>query len=218
MKETVPIRILHQDESVVVCIKPVGVDSESDMCTLLVAQTGIIVRCVHRLDRGVGGVMVYALSPASAAALSKAITDGALKKEYLAVCEGVPDPSIGEMRDLLYHDTRRNKSYVVTRTRRGVREALLDYRTLETQEGLSLVQVSLHTGRSHQIRVQFASRALPLYGDGAYGANVRTGGISLWSCRLTFPHPQSGEMCSFTAPPPDAEPWARFKGGILDDA
>ncbi len=201
--------ILYQDGAVVVCVKPVGVDSQAGMCGVLKARLGGEVFCVHRLDREVGGVMVYARSPAAAAALSKSITAGAPEKEYLAVCEGQPAPDAGEMRDLLYHDASKNKSYVVKRPRRGVREALLDYAVLETREGLSLVRVRLHTGRSHQIRVQFASRRLPLAGDARYGSKTR-GGIALWSHSLAFPHPESGETLCFSAAPPEAPPWTMF--------
>ena len=201
--------ILYRDASVAVCVKPAGVDSQNGMRALLEAQTGKPVFCVHRLDREVGGVMVYALSPASAAALSRAITAGTLEKEYFAVCEGVPSPEEGTMRDLLYHDAAKNKSYVVKRPRRGVREALLSYTVAETAGSLSLVRIRLHTGRTHQIRVQFASRGVPLAGDARYGAKTR-GGIALWSHSLAFPHPESGETLRFTAPPPDAPPWTLF--------
>ena len=203
------VPILYRDGCLAVCVKPVGVDAQAGMCGLLSAQTGSPAFCVHRLDRDVGGVMVYALSPAAAAALSRSVADGTMKKEYLAVCEGRPDPAEGEMRDLLYHDANKNKSYVVQRKRRGVRGAALDYRTLETTEGLSLASIALHTGRSHQIRVQFASRGLPLYGDGRYGAKTR-GGIALWSHALAFPHPERGETLCFSALPPAAPPWDIF--------
>lgn len=203
------LKILYQDRAVIVCVKPSGVDSQDGMCRLLNAQLGGEVFCVHRLDKAVGGVMVYARDAASAGALGRAITEGAMEKEYLAVCEGIPDPSEGEMRDLLYHDAANNKTYVVERKRRGVREALLDYQLLETRESLSLVRVTLHTGRSHQIRVQFASRRLPLFGDSRYGAKLR-GEIALWSYALAFPHPVSGETLRFTAMPPEAPPWNVF--------
>ena len=203
------VPILYEDAAVTVCVKPMGIDSQNGMCALLASQTGRQAYCVHRLDREVGGVMVYARTSEAAAALSQAITAGSLEKEYLAVCEGVPAPAEGEMRDLLYHDAAKNKSYVVKRPRRGVREALLDYAVLETADLLSLVRIRLRTGRTHQIRVQFASRGLPLAGDARYGAKTR-GGIALWSHALAFPHPESGEMLRFSAPPPDAPPWTRF--------
>ena len=200
------LKILYLDDSVAVCVKPAGVDSQDGMCRLLSEQCGGTFFCVHRLDKAVGGVMVYARSAAAATALSRAVAENAVEKTYLAVCEGVPDPTQGAMRELLYHDASKNKTYVVQRQRKGVREAVLDYETLEAREGLSLVRVRLHTGRSHQIRVQFASRRLPLVGDGRYGAKTR-GEIALWSHALAFPHPVTGELLRFTAPPPERPPW-----------
>ena len=203
------IRILSQDAQIILCIKPAGVLSEEGgMPDLLRAQKGSKeIFCVHRLDRAVGGLMVYAKTKLSAASLSRQIAEGGFEKRYLAVCRGSA-PEQGEMRDLLYHDPRSNKSFVVKRMRRGVREAALRYETLEQRDGLSLVQVELLTGRSHQIRVQFASRQMPLLGDRRYGGGE--GEIALWSHDLRFVHPQSGEKLHFTAPPPEKEPWTRF--------
>ena len=204
------IGILYRDDALAVCIKPVGLDSQNGMCRALEAQLGCPAFCVHRLDQGVGGVMVYALTAKAAAACSRSIASGEMQKTYLAVCEGVPAPAQGEMRDLLYHDTAKNKSYVVQRRRRGVRDAALTYRVLESREGCSLVSVTLLTGRSHQIRVQFASRAVPLCGDGRYGAKSR-GAIALWSNSIAFPHPESGQPLRFSAPPPQGAPWDLFE-------
>ncbi len=203
------LEILHEDAQLVFCIKPVGVLSEEGgMPELLREQTGAKeICCVHRLDRAVGGLMVYAKTKLAAASLSRQITEGGFEKRYLAVCRGTA-PAQGEMRDLLYHDARSNKSYVVKRMRRGVREAALRYETLEQRDELSLVRVELLTGRTHQIRVQFASRQLPLLGDRRYGGGE--GEIALWSHELHFVHPQSGEKLRFTAPPPAREPWTRF--------
>lgn len=203
------LEILYEDAQIILCLKPVGVLSEEGgMPDLLRAQTGASeIFCVHRLDRAVGGLMVYARTKTAAASLSRQIAEGGLEKRYLAVCRGEA-PLKGEMRDLLYHDPRSNKSYVVKRMRRGVREAALRYETLERREGFSLVRVELLTGRSHQIRVQFASRQLPLLGDRRYGGGE--GEIALWSQDLRFVHPQSGEKLQFTAPPPAKEPWTRF--------
>ena len=215
MEHAVPI--LFQDGAVCVCVKPAGVDSQAGMCALLSAQTGGQAFCVHRLDRDVGGVMVYARSPEAAAALSRSIASGALEKDYLALCEGKPADASGELRDLLFHDTAKNKTYVVKRVRRGVREAALRYTLLGFESDLSLVRVRLMTGRSHQIRVQFASRGLPLSGDRKYGAKTQ-GALTLWSVSLAFPHPVTGEVLRFTAPPPDAPPWSAFQERIRDDA
>ena len=203
--------ILYCDKDLLVCIKPRGVSSEDEMPRLLAQQLGVErVWCVHRLDRAVGGVMVFALSPKSAAQLSALIAGQKLQKEYLAVVAGRPVEDTGTLRDLLYHDRAKNKSYPVKRMRAGVKEAQLSYTVLETQDACSLVRVRLHTGRSHQIRVQFASRGMPLIGDVKYGSAVRDCPIALFSCALTLPHPRTGEALCFAATPEDVYPWQFF--------
>ena len=203
--------ILYRDKDLLVCIKPRGVSSEDEMPRLLAQQLGVErVWCVHRLDRAVGGVMVFALSPKSAAQLSALIAGQKLQKEYLAVIAGRPAEDTGTLRDLLYHDRAKNKSYPVKRMRAGVKEARLSYTVLETQDACSLVRVRLHTGRSHQIRVQFASRGMPLIGDVKYGSAVRDCPIALFSCALTLPHPRNGEALCFAATPEDVYPWQLF--------
>ena len=208
------MEILWQDRQLLVCLKSAGIlaeEGEGAMPALLREATHAReIYCVHRLDRETGGLMVYAKTREAAASLSAAIAQGQLEKRYLAVLSGAPAEARGTLRDLLYRDARKNKSYVVQRLRRGVREAELRYELLETQGELSLVRVELVTGRSHQIRVQFASRGLPLVGDGRYGSGCRDWGLALWSASLAFPHPQSGQILRFTAPPPATEPWTRF--------
>lgn len=185
------LQILHQNRDFVVCIKPTGVLSqggkpgEETMLQLLENQLGGRFFPVHRLDREVGGVMVYARTSRAAGELSKVIQNGEMKKEYLAVVKGKPEPEAGIYEDLLLHDQRKNKSYVVKRLRGGVKKAKLAYGVLSAGEEASLVQVRLYTGRSHQIRVQFASRGMPLLGDGRYGGG--SGGIALCSVRISFP-------------------------------
>ena len=198
----------------IVCVKPAGLLSErGGLPELLEQQCGGAAYPVHRLDRDVGGVMVYARSRETAAALSVLIAAQRMEKEYLAVVEGQPEAQSGELRDLLYHDAARNKSYVVQRERKGVKQAALSYRVLqsaETEQGtLSLLRIRLHTGRSHQIRVQFASRKLPLVGDARYGSRLR-GGIALWAASLRFPDPAGGKDRCFSAPPPETWPWEAF--------
>ena len=208
------IELLYADAHLAVCIKPVGVDSEHELPELLRAAADGDFFCVHRLDRAVGGVMVCARTKEAAAALSAAFAADGAQKAYLAVVQGVPDAPRGSMRDLLYHDAARNKSFVVTRARRGVKEALLDYELLGScaWEGrtLSALRITLHTGRSHQIRVQCASRGMPLVGDGRYGSAVRGCPPALWSESLQFTHPASGEKLRFSAPPPAIFPWTEF--------
>lgn len=209
-----PVRVLYSDAAVTVCVKSAGVNSETELPELLCAAGAGPALCVHRLDTAVGGVMVYAKTPCAAAALSREIAAQGMEKEYLAVCAGVPEPPAGEMCDLLFRDSRRNKSFVVSRERRGVRRARLEYEVLKTRGGggtlRSLVRVRLHTGRSHQIRVQFASRKMPLLGDGKYGSRLGSGGIALWSHSLSFTHPETGRRVSFTAPPPEGGTWSDF--------
>ncbi len=213
-------RILYKDDHLVVIEKPNGVLSQVDagggdsIPKRLEAQ-GLTVKPVHRLDRATGGVMVYAFTDKTAAALSALVQDHTqFVKEYLAVVSGCPNEPVGEMEDLLYHDVRKNKSYVVDRKRGGVKRAKLAYEALATADTdngtFSLVRVRLYTGRTHQIRVQFASRKMPLAGDSRYGG-IRTCPLALWSHRLTFPHPIGGERIeNRSLPDSHAFPWKLF--------
>ena len=199
-----PIEILYRSHDLLICVKPAGVLSQSgtsgqkSMISLLESQTGCRVYPVHRLDREVGGVMVYALSRTAAGNLSQQIQSGQMVKEYLAVTNGIPPQSEGLLTDLLFHDRVRNKTYVVDRKRKGVKEARLMYRVLETSQSQSLIHVRLLTGRTHQIRVQFASRGTPLSGDGKYGGG--SGPLLLWAFGLTLDLP-GAERNRFTAIP-----------------
>lgn len=210
--------ILYEDKELLVCIKPMGVLSETGgMPELLREATGHdSFFCVHRLDRAVGGLMVYAKTREAAASLSSQIAAGKLEKDYLAVVHGQPEAQ-GVMKDLLFHDAARNKSYVVKRMRKGVREAELSFRVLADKDGLSLVRIQLKTGRSHQIRVQFASRGMPLVGDSLYGSPCRNSRIALWSESLSFVHPKTGKKLHRAAPPPDSWPWTLFPGLTQQD-
>lgn len=191
------MEILFSDKDIVVCVKPVGLDSEQEVPAALTEALGGEVFTLHRLDKNVGGVMVYARAKAAAAALSKAIQEGRLVKEYVAMVHGTP-PEHGDWEDLLWKDSRKNKVFVVKRMRGGVKKARLEF-TLLTAGEESLVRVRLHTGRSHQIRVQFASRGYPLVGDHKYGARDSVSAPMLFSCRLTFPY--RGKTLQFEATP-----------------
>ncbi len=180
--------------------KPAGVSAQSPGMPERISDYlgGTPVYVLHRLDRDVSGVMVYAKTKEAAAALSKQIADGAMEKEYLALTAGAPAAS-GEMRDLLYHDPGRNKTFTVKRMRRGVKEAILTYETLGEHPEGTLVKIQLVTGRTHQIRVQFASRGFPLRGDPKYGGTK--GKIRLYSHRITLVHPKTGETITVTSTP-----------------
>lgn len=159
------------------------------------------VAVVHRLDKEVGGVMVYALTQKAAAGLSKAVQAHKLGKVYNAVLQGVPEREQAVLEDLLYHDKTRNKTYVVDRPRKGVKDASLEYEVVQSGSQRTLVQIRLHTGRTHQIRVQFASRKLPLVGDGKYGGKEPGLPLCLWSRELSFDHPVTGQPMVFTQEP-----------------
>ena len=212
------IPILYLDESLLVCCKPVGAVSEADhgkgMPDLLSAQLreageADFIAGVHRLDKQVGGAMVFSRRKDVTGKLIGQVAQRQMEKIYLAVLRGVPNAPEATLEDLLFHDSRTNKTFVVDRSRKGVREAKLDYRVLDESDGLSLVRVRLHTGRTHQIRAQFASRGLPLLGDIRYGS--RAGCTpALWAWRLRFQHPITGSAVDVLCPPPEEYPWSLF--------
>ena len=191
------MEILYCDKDLAVCRKPVGLDSEQEVPAALTDTLGGDIFPIHRLDKNVGGVMVYARNKAAAAALSKAVQEGSMVKEYLATVHGTP-PESGDWTDLLFKDSSKNKVFVVKKERKGVKKARLEFTRL-TQGETSRVHVRLHTGRSHQIRVQFASRGFPLVGDHKYGARDEAAAPLLFSCRITFPW--KGKALTFEANP-----------------
>ena len=179
------MEILYSDRDMAVCVKPVGLDSELEVPAALKEILGGEIFPIHRLDKNVGGVMVYARTKQAAAELSRAVQGGSMVKEYVALVHGTP-PETGDWEDLLWKDSGKNKVFVVKRLRGGVKKARLEYRVLSAGE-CSLVRILLHTGRSHQIRVQFSSRGFPLVGDHKYGARDSSPAPMLFSCRITFP-------------------------------
>lgn len=214
------MEILFEDKHIAVCVKPAGIISQSseggnDMIALLNAHfaendENATAFPVHRLDRETAGVMVYAKSSSAAAALSKQAEQNAIKKHYFAVIRGTPAEKSGVLKDLLFRDKQKNKTYVVNRMRKGVRDASLKYTVIGETDGLSMLDILLHTGRTHQIRVQFASRKLPLIGDGRYGGG--SGKLALFAHTLEFTHPKTKEKLTFSAKPDSSEfPWDKFK-------
>ena len=214
MNET--IKILYQDEMLAVAVKPCGLLSQPDrtgepsMTVLLAEQTGKEIFPVHRLDRAVGGVMVFAMTRAAAGKLSALLGTDTFEKEYLTVIHGEPKETSGEFFDYLVHDVRRNMTFVAEKTEKDAKDARLSYTLLQADGEYSLVRVRLHTGRTHQIRVQFSSRGMPIAGDGKYGARDRLG-LALWSYRVSFKHPFRKKRMVFTAlPDENTAPWNRF--------
>lgn len=199
------MKIIFEDNDIVVAVKPPEILSQGDekgranAVDLLKEMTGSDVFPVHRLDKGVGGVMVFAKNAKSAAELSKQVSDRTMEKTYLALLHGEIAEEKGRLEDLLFFDRGKNKSFVVKRERRGVKKALLDYECISKGEGRSLVRVKLITGRTHQIRVQFSSRGYPLYGDRRYGAKDEEKNIALLSKEISFLHPKTGEKMTFEA-------------------
>ena len=191
------MEILFSDNNIAVCVKPVGVDSEHQVPQALSEALGGDIYPVHRLDKNVGGVMVFARNQKTAAALSRSIQEGTMVKEYYALVHGTPEES-GDLTDLLFKDSRKNKVFVVKKKRAGVKEARLTYQALNRLDPC-LLRIRLFTGRSHQIRVQFASRGFPLVGDHKYGAKDRETAPFLYSCSLSFPY--KGQVTTFESKP-----------------
>ena len=206
----IDFQILHTDPAFVVCIKPPGVLSTDepgglpDLCRAALGDQNI--RTIHRLDRVVSGLMVLARNAKAASELSRQIREDEFEKEYQAVVHGQAEAK-ATLRDLLGRDKARRMTFVAEEPAKGVQEAVLDYWLLAQTDTMSRVQIRLHTGRTHQIRVQFASRNMPLVGERKYSELDDPCEIALWSCRLAFTHPKTGERMEFTHEPPRIYPW-----------
>ena len=204
---------LFEDESIIVILKPRGVVSEAEQAGVKCVSSffpGVKLFTVHRLDRETQGVMVYAKTGQSAASLSAQIREGGFEKKYYAVLKGVPSEKEGEMSDLLVRDARRNITRIAREGEEGSKPARLAYRILGENQGLCLADIRLFTGRTHQIRIQFSSRSMPVYGDSLYGGG--RGELALFAYSLGFNHPVTGERMNFTVrPSPDMFPWNLFE-------
>jgi 23S rRNA pseudouridine1911/1915/1917 synthase len=218
-------QILYKDRDLLLVRKPAGVPSQpdpsgqKDLLTHLQGEHPA-ASLIHRLDTPTGGVMVFGLTPKATAKLCALVQDhGQFRKEYLAVLSAPPPEAEGRLTDYLFHDKQKNKAFVTDGGRKGSKEAVLDYRVLSTHpDGHTLVLVRLHTGRTHQIRVQLASRGLPLVGDGKYGSREKAPYIGLWAFRLTFPHPITGkELTAAAFPDTETLPWSLFHGEIPNE-
>lgn len=207
------MEIIYADKRIVVAVKPVGVlstDEPGGMPELLRKEFGTeCIRTVHRLDAQVSGLIVFARSVKAASLLSEQIRNQQFHKEYLAIVHGAP-PESGELVDLLGRDKSRRLTYVSQIPGPDIQEARLHYRVIDRRKGYSLVSICLETGRTHQIRVQFASRGWPLAGDRKYGIGTEVFPVALWSYHLAFIHPETGQRMEFTHLPPAAQPWTWF--------
>lgn len=207
------MELVYVDKDILICVKPAGVRSTDEpggvpeLARAALGNPKADVRTVHRLDQVVSGLMVLARSAPAASELARQIRQGEFQKEYLAVVHGAPPEAAGTFRDLLLRDKRERKTYVVAEPGKDVQEAILDYRVLRRGADMTRVAIRLHTGRTHQIRAQFSSRGLPLVGDRKYSTLEDPCGIALWSCRLGFRHPRTGEAMEFSLEPPETFPW-----------
>ncbi len=207
------MKLIYVDEDILVCLKPARVLSTDepggvpDLAREALGEPKADVRTVHRLDRVVAGLMVLARNGKAASELSRQIREGEFEKEYTAVVHGTPTEMSGTFRDLLGRDKARRMTFVAEEMAKGVQEAILDYQVLAASEQMSRVQIQLHTGRTHQIRVQFASRGMPLVGERKYSTLEDPCEIALWSYRLGFSHPKTGEKMEFIHDPPEIYPW-----------
>lgn len=228
------VAVLFEDNHVLGVSKPVNIPSQEDatgdpdMLTILKQDLkerynkpgNVYLGLVHRLDRPVGGAMVFAKTSKAASRLSEAVRSRSLRKQYVAIVHGTPAKSSGRLVDMLYKDTRTNTVSVVPKGKEGAKEAVLDYTVLSSNRNLSLVLIELHTGRPHQIRVQLSHLGHPLYGDQKYGSRLNKAGqqIALWSVQLGFPHPISKEEVWIQSMPPYAHPWNLFQAELIHKA
>ena len=206
------MELIYQDKDIVVCVKPARVLSTDEpggvpeLGRQALGNEKADVRTVHRLDRVVSGLMVLARNAAAASELSRQIREGEFHKEYLAVVHGQTEDR-ATLQDLLLRNKQERKTYIVTEPAKGVQEAILHYQTLNRTDDLSRVRIQLETGRTHQIRAQFSGRGWPLVGDRKYSLLEDECEIALWSYRLAFTHPKTGEKLEFTLEPPQVYPW-----------
>lgn len=217
--------ILYEDNHIIVVLKEQNLAScpdesgDRNLLDILKAYVkekyekpgNVYIGLVHRLDRPTGGVMVFAKTSKAAGRLSEQMKTGDFEKKYLTVLVGTPSPESGRLENWLKKNAVNNMVYLCPQGTDGAKQAVLDYRVLQSAGGLALTEVKLHTGRSHQIRVQTAGISHPVYGDMRYGGeHAQKGKLALWAYSLCFTHPVTKERMRFLAPPPEALPWSRF--------
>jgi len=221
------IKILYEDNHLLVVEKPVNMlvqadkTEDEDLLTKLKAYIkkeynkpgAVFLSLVHRLDRPVGGAIIYAKTSKGASRLSDQLRRRVIEREYLGVVRGNVDNKRTVLKDYLLKDNQKNKVSIVKKQVKGSQTAILEFKGLGNKNNLSLLKIKLETGRSHQIRVQLAGFGFPLYGDQKYGAQINKVGqqIALWSHKLRFKHPTKDEMIEIVSNPPNISPWDQFK-------
>ncbi len=218
------LEILYEDNHIIVAVKPQNLpccpdetrdDNLLDMIKRYLKETyskpgNAYAGLIHRLDRPTGGVMVYAKTSKAAARLSEQMSSGDFEKRYMAVLVGSPRQKSGNLRDWIRKNSINNMVYVCTQGEEGAKLASLDYDIVDEKEGLSLAEIKLNTGRTHQIRVQMAYQGCPVYGDARYGQGIKGKKLGLWAYSLRFSHPVTKERVRFMAEPPEGYPWTLF--------
>lgn len=226
------MKVLYEDNQIIVVEKPFNIPSQGDktgdvdMLSMVKDYIkekynkpgNVYIGLVHRLDRPTGGVMVFARTSKAAGRLSDEIRERKIQKSYLAICNGKFDETKGTMRDFLWKDEKNNTSYVVKETKKNAKEAVLDYEVLkyDEKEDVSLVKINLHTGRHHQIRVQFSSRMHALYGDTKYHGKGGNAQLSLWAYKLSLIHPTTKEELTYIDLPESKGIWKLIDGLNID--
>lgn len=210
------VEVCYQDGDILVCVKPARVLSTDEpgglpeLLRMQLGDPGADIRTVHRLDRVVSGLMVLARNPQAASQLSRQVREGEFQKTYYAVVHGIPEKERDTLEDLLGRDKARKMTYVAAQPGKGIQQASLSYRLLGRAQGMGKLEIRLHTGRTHQIRVQFASRGFPLVGERKYSTLDDPCEIALYSQSIGFRHPVSGSWMSFQHEPPECFPWSLF--------
>ncbi len=220
------LTILHEDNHIIVVMKPQGLpscgdesgdDNMLDQVRRYVKEKynkpgNVYIGLIHRLDRPTGGIMVFAKTSKAASRLAEQMRSGDFEKKYLAVLVGVPKEAQGTLINYLKKNPVNNMVYICTQTTDGAKLASLDYKVLEEKGGYCLAEIKLHTGRTHQIRVQMAGISHPVYGDMRYGGeSAKKGNLALWAYSLSFTHPVTKERLRFLLEPPAENiPWKNF--------
>ncbi len=219
------LNVVYEDNHVIVVVKPHNQPSQEDQSKDLDLLSEVkayvkekynkpgdaFIGLVHRLDRPTGGLMIFARTSKAAARLSKQLSEHETEKKYYCVVEGFVKEKEATLINYLKKDEKNNIVKVVTQTEEGAKKAELEYKLLDTKGDLSLLEVALKTGRSHQIRVQLSARNIPIYGDQKYNKSTKGKSLALWAGKLSFIHPTTKEKMTFVASPDASKsPWNKF--------